>query len=296
MKYYTIFDFCKNTENIKGFVYFFTIIYNFIIIMNNKINIYVINLDKDEERLTKIKKALSPNTFTRVPAIYGNQDDLTIFDNVIITSRVLTPKSVLATGLSHKKAIEMYLVDAKNDTDTDTIGLILEDDATPITDDYMKKVNIAIQNAPTDWEIIKLDYLPTTPMGMYSKIPTTLLTAYLINRKGAEKYVKTPIYYHVDLDVWFKNIVIYNNPYRIFQQEWNNNNGSNNQLYNTYNPFSKNFYILNYKALRFLENEYTIADLLLFLIVCLVVTIWFYFYGIRVLRKCSAFLDSQPRL
>ena len=250
--------------------------------MNNNINIniYVINLDKDNERLTEMEKKLSPNTFIRIPAIYGNKDDLSIFKNVVITSRILTPKSVLATGLSHKKAVETYLVDTEPDLDlTTTFGLILEDDATPINDDYMEKVNIAIQNAPPDWEIIKLDYLPNTSMGFYNRIPTTLFTAYLINRKGAEKYVKTPIYYHVDLDVWFKNIVIYNNPYRVFQQKWDNENGSNNQIYNIYNPFSTKFYILNYKALRLFENEYTIADLILFLFVFVVIFICFNYLG-----------------
>jgi len=243
--------------------------------MNNKINIYVINLEKDTNRLNEIKDKLSPYTFTRIPAIYGNQDDLSIFKDVIITSRVLTPKSVLATGLSHKKAVETYLADIDSDS---TIGLILEDDATPIHKNYMENVKDAIQNAPSDWEIIKLDYLPNTSLGYYNKIPTTLFTAYLINRKGAEKYVKTPIYYHVDLDVWFKNIVIYNNPSREFEQKWDNNNGSNNQIYNIYNPFSRKFYILNYKALRLFENEYTIADLMLFLFVFIFVLICFYFY------------------
>lgn len=239
--------------------------------MNNKINIYVINLEKDTERLSEMENKLSPNTFTRIPAIYGNQDDLSKFKSIVITSRILTPKSVLATGLSHKKAVETYLADTETDIDLNTtFGLILEDDATPINDDYMEKVNIAIQNAPPDWEIIKLDYLPNTSFGFYNKIPTTLFTAYLINRKGAKKYIKTSVYYHVDLDIWFTNIIIYNNPYRVFEQKWDNDNGSNNQIYNIYNPFSTKFYILNYKALRLFENEYTIADLIILLVVFMI--------------------------
>jgi GR25 family glycosyltransferase involved in LPS biosynthesis len=240
---------------------------------STKVNIliYVINLDKDADRLKEMEQKLSPNTFTRIPAIYGNTDNMTKYENILPTSHYFTPKSVLATGLSHKKAIETYLQDLeKNHNHNDhTIGLILEDDAIPLNTNYMKEIETIIKNAPEDWEIIKLDYLPKFTFNTYNKIPTILFTAYLINEKGAMKYKNSFVSYHVDMEVWCKNIVVYNTPTTVFKQIWNNENGSNNQIVKWYNPITKMSYIANYKVIRIGTNEYTIADLILFIIIFL---------------------------
>ena len=239
---------------------------------STKVNIliYVINLDKDADRLKEMEQKLLPNTFTRIPAIYGNTDNMKNYENILPTSHYFTPKSVLATGLSHKKAIETYLQDLeKNHNHDHTIGLILEDDAIPLNTNYMKEIETIIKNAPKDWEIIKLDYLPKFTFNTYNKIPTILFTAYLINQKGAMKYKNSFVSYHVDMEVWFKNIVVYNNPTTVFKQIWNNQNGSNNQIVKWYNPFTKISYIANYKVIRIGTNEYTIADLILFIIIFL---------------------------
>ena len=243
---------------------------------STKVNIliYVINLDKDADRLKEMEQKLLPNTFTRIPAIYGNTDNMKNYENILPTSHYFTPKSVLATGLSHKKAIETYLQDLetnleKNHNHDHTIGLILEDDAIPLNTNYMEEIETIIKNAPKDWEIIKLDYLPKFTFNTYNKIPTILFTAYLINQKGAMKYKNSFVSYHVDMEVWFKNIVVYNNPTTVFKQIWNNQNGSNNQIVKWYNPFTKISYIANYKVIRIGTNEYTIADLILFIIIFL---------------------------
>jgi len=311
---------------------------------NFEILTYVINLDKDVKRLKEMESKLSPNKFTRVPGIYGNTDDMKKYENIFPSSHFLTPKTVLATGLSHKKAIETYLKDIEKsggvaeghdaefllyseerpnptvragaaypkvrskrgftggarrniDNHSDAsmyniptlslrslsefsntentcinskdniIGLILEDDATPIRPEYMKEIETAVKNAPPDWEIIKLDYLPKFSFNTYNKIPTTLFTAYLINRKGALKYKNSVVCYHADIEVWFKDIIVYNNPTIVFEQIWNKQNGSNNQTVNWYNPLSNMSYITNYKVIRVFTNEYTIADLILFILV-----------------------------
>lgn len=238
----------------------------------NKINIliYVINLDKDAHRLKEMEQKLLPNIFTRIPAIYGNTENMANYDDILPTSHFFTPKTVLATGLSHKKAIKTYLYDVETNphhNNSNTIGLILEDDAIPLNTNYMKEIEMIVKNAPNDWEIIKLDYLPKFTFNTYNKIPTTLFTAYLINKKGALKYKNSFVCYHVDMEVWFKNIVVYNNPTIVFKQIWNNQNGSNNQTINWYNPFTKMSYIANYKVIRIWTNEYTIADLILFIMI-----------------------------
>jgi hypothetical protein len=288
---------------------------------NNKVLIYVINLDKDVKRLKDMEIKLSPNAFTRVPAIYGNTDNMKKYENIFPSSHFLTPKSVLATGLSHKKAIETYLKDVEkycnvnnthnNESDNNTIkenkkhnnetegafgadniiGLILEDDAIPIRPEYMKEIDTAVKNAPADWEIIKLDYLPKLSFHTYNKIPTTLFTAYLINKKGALKYKNSIVCYHVDMEVWFKDIVVYNNPTVVFKQIWNNQNGSNNQTVKWYNPLSSMCYITNYKVIRVFTNEYTIADLILLIIVFLSIMALYKSYD-HLPKK----LDEYPKL
>lgn len=257
--------------------------------------IYVINLDKDVKRLKEMELKLSPNTFTRVPAIYGNTDDMKKYDDIFPSSHFLTPKTVLATGLSHKKAIETYLKDVEKycntntntNTDTNTnntkcasniIGLILEDDAIPMHPEYMKEIETAVKNAPQDWEIIKLDYLPKLSLHTFNKIPTTLFTAYLINQKGALKYKNSVVCYHVDMEVWFKDIVVYNNPSVVFKQVWNNQNGSNNQTVKWYNPLSNMSYVTNYKVIRVFTSEYTIADLILFILLLLSIIVLYKSY------------------
>jgi GR25 family glycosyltransferase involved in LPS biosynthesis len=45
-------------------------------------DIYVINLDKDTDRLTKITKKLDPNKFIRIPAVYGKEIDLNNNDDI----------------------------------------------------------------------------------------------------------------------------------------------------------------------------------------------------------------------
>jgi hypothetical protein len=81
------------------------------------------------------------------------------------------------------------------------------------------------------------------------------------------------------MEVWFKDIVVYNNPTIVFKQIWDNQNGSNNQTLKWYNPLSTMCYITNYKVIRVFTGEYTIADLMLLILVFLSIIGATKFYG-----------------
>ena len=55
----------------------------------NSFDFYVINLDKDTDRLKLIEKRLYPNKFIRISGIYGNTTNFENNKDIFITSRYL---------------------------------------------------------------------------------------------------------------------------------------------------------------------------------------------------------------
>ena len=220
------------------------------------IPIYVLNLDKDTDRLAKITAELSPNSFTRVVGIYGDETDFTGQDEIFYPSRYLAPKSALGCAMSHRKAVRQFLDSGQE------YCLILEDDAIPNSVDYLSQIEVAVRDAPADWHIINLDYLPNFGLAEYTSYPTLLKTAYIINRQGAETWLQKAIYYHVDIDLLFYGMRIYNHPTILFRQVWDDTIESNNRKKTSANPL---FYLCElgkFKMLRTGVIEWTGADLL----------------------------------
>lgn len=243
-------------------------------------DIYVINLDKDTDRLKRITHYLNPTFFKRIPGIYGEHENFVNNPDVFFTSRYLVPKSALGCTLSHRLAMKTFLKESHK-----PYVVILEDDAEPTTPTYMDKIEESIKNAPPDWDIIKLDYAPVINIGTYNKIPTLLTTAYVINKNGAEKMLKNKLYYHFDIEKWFFDLNIYNNTEIVFHQVWDENNNSNNRLKKTYNPFCYINESLNFKVMRVYSYEFTYAEFVLFflIIICVIYrkSIFKYFDKIR---------------
>jgi hypothetical protein len=136
----------------------------------------------------------------------------------------------------------------------------------------MEKINESIQNAPEGWDIIKLDYLPKFTIfdkTTYTKYPSLLLTAYIVNKKSAEQILKHKMVYHIDVQFMFMGLNIYNNPEIIFEQIWDKNYVSNNRINSFYNIFG--YECWNIKAIRIFNKEYTFGDLIFlwFLLLCL---------------------------
>lgn len=236
----------------------------------NQFDIYVINLDKDTDRLKQITYNLSPNLFTRIPGVYGNALNTNEYNEILYTSKHLLPKSAIGCAMSHRKAIQTFM-----NTSNKPYALILEDDAVPLTKHYMEEVADAIKNAPSDWNIIKLDYIPKYNIPYYHQLFTLQTTAYVINKPGAEKLLRQPIIYHIDVDMNFYDLKMYNNPKVLFDQNWDENNHSNNRAYSLYNPLNSIHEGINFKAVRILGIEYTAADLILYLIILiLIIVLW----------------------
>jgi len=229
--------------------------------------IYLLNLDKDTERLNEMSKKLYPNRFHRISGIHGNHANLDNYPEIVLAAKYLTPKSAIGCALTHRKAIKTFLDNSNLD-----YALILEDDATPINNNYMEEIRNAIQNAPSDWDIIKLDYWPEFSHN-YNSYPTLLTTAYIINKTGAKKLLDYKVVYHYDVDLNFTNMKIYNSPKVIFRQIWDEQYHSNNRITSSYNPIASIYEGLNFKILRLFDYEFTFADFFLFLFLILIFTL-----------------------
>lgn len=130
-------------------------------------NIWVINLDKDSERLEHVKKQenLLPKPIKRWKAAYGKEEDRVeitkegvstmlskscIFAENEKSSKVLNSPGEIGCWLSHKRLLT-YL--AKMNYPENTGHLICEDDIIVDTDFKNKWATIS-KNIPSDWEFV----------------------------------------------------------------------------------------------------------------------------------------------
>jgi GR25 family glycosyltransferase involved in LPS biosynthesis len=162
----------------------------------SNIPIYYINMDKDISRRNFIEnQSLLYNIkINRISAINGKEKNLKndkielypgynipYFNNYSITN------SELGCTLSHIKAI---YTSYKNN---DELALIIEDDTSFVLVPYWDKtIKQVIDNAPTDWTIIKLFRLGNyNSKQMYKKYDEKRnlwsTVAYIINRQGMKK-------------------------------------------------------------------------------------------------------------
>jgi GR25 family glycosyltransferase involved in LPS biosynthesis len=224
----------------------------------NNFDFYVINLDKDVDRLKELEQNLYPNKFIRVPGVYGKEMNFENNKDIFFTSRYLVPKSVLGSCLSHQKAIKTFL-----NTSSKDYAVILEDDAIPNNSNYINEINDAINNAPSNWDIIKLDFTPVYNND-FNKYFSLLATSYIINKKSANKLLENKIFYYFDFDMNFYNLNLYNNTKIVFKQDWSKD--SNNKNVTLYNPFDLLNVSFTFKCIRILNKEYSFSDLFLFLL------------------------------
>ena len=239
--------------------------------------VYVINLEKDKDRLKRFSEVMYPIPYKRIEAVYGKDVDFTNMEEIFYTSRYLTPRSALGCGLSHRKALKTFLETSKKD-----YAVICEDDATPVNKETLEKdLEEIVNSAPKDWHIIKLDFFPLNTSNDFKQYYNSLTTSYLVNKEGAEKILAHQLFYHVDIDLNFYNINMYCNKEPIFVQIWDENNISNNRinhvLIDKVMPSEDSFLsVLPFKAIRIFDVEFTFAFLFLivFLILLLVVLVY----------------------
>lgn len=168
-------------------------------------DIYYINLDHENDRLTYIKDQLEKNKIIaeRYPGIYGRNINIRMI-NELIKSNILIEnnkwnefhynKAILAIYLTHINLWKKILATTKNN-----YSLILEDDVI-IHPNLNEEINKNIKNVPDDWDILyigrssKLDgieihknvikpsskHIPMTNHGMF---------AYLIKSTSLSKLI-----------------------------------------------------------------------------------------------------------
>jgi GR25 family glycosyltransferase involved in LPS biosynthesis len=229
------------------------------------LDIYIINLDKDIERLNKITKIIHPYKFKRIKAIYGKNVNLKKVKNLTFFARHFLPRSAIGIYLSHIKTWKTIL-NNKND-----MALVLEDDAKPIKEisQIMNKIDQIIKSTPSNWDIIKLQYI-NLPFGHSAQFG-----AYIINKKGIDKCMTKKINFHIDFNLKLFDINIYHSNEVLFIQEYEK---SNNQQMNYVNPFSYtylfgNYFNINYKIFRINNIDFSAADYILMVIILIYITI-----------------------
>ena len=169
---------------------------------NNNIPIFLINLDRNKDRLeilSKRAKKLNLN-ITRFNAYDGS----TINPNVLIHKKLLTPNHFLRKG-QIGCALSHYAVWQKINTD---IALVLEDDVI-IPDDFSQKLKNILQHLPQKWDLVflggcnikgkKINQLFIKPTHNYNRY-NLCLHAYLVNKKSIKRLNKhtIPLYRPID--------------------------------------------------------------------------------------------------
>ncbi len=146
--------------------------------------IYLINLDRDRERLAHMREQLGDVAFTRVPAVDGTRS--------LPTSKGLT-RFELACLESHRNAWRLFL------DSTAAHACFLEDDL-HIEPDFKALVDDGAW-VPTDAHSVKIDtYLQKVRLGAPRPVPGRAIArlytrhessaAYVLSRAGAERYLE----------------------------------------------------------------------------------------------------------
>jgi glycosyl transferase family 25 len=177
--------------------------------MNTINKIFIINLDKDIERLNKSYEQLNFYNITnyeRYPAIYGNnlnKDDLNSYSTNI--GKIIASKSMIGCGISHINIWKNIIKEKINKC------LILEDDFI-LSDNFINKFDIIINNAPLEYDIIFLTNniihnknlkLYDINEYFYKQAFISQTVGYIITLNGANKLLKfiNKVSYHIDVEI-----------------------------------------------------------------------------------------------
>ena len=224
--------------------------------------IYWINLDRSNDRKVNMEKLLKDNAFSGIPnkrisAVDGNNEKY-VYDQFKVYNYNAKTKEYACT-LSHLNAIKQF-----NESKYD-VALILEDDCTLELKKYWKKsVKDIIQNAPSDWEIIMLNYiiLPGNDHPFliwnhdsdYTEVLPSSCLSYIINKKGSNKiikiennkYILSDNIHHVADSYIYKSAKTYCYKYPMFIYP-KDNESNINEDHNSINEYARKLIIENYE-------------------------------------------------
>ena len=170
-------------------------------------SVYVINMDKDTEKMRVMEKTLAGLnvTYTRFPAIDGREVSKKEKREMSfsICSDIMCTKGTIGCGMSH---MSLWKQIAKNDVQS---ALILEDDVV-FTKNAMDVLEKAMDQLPEDWDLLYLGILNTgfAMIDCTNKISTNLCVpsyaggthAYAVSNKGCRKLLQRipKVSWHID--------------------------------------------------------------------------------------------------
>lgn len=211
--------------------------------MNIINKIFIINLDKDIQRLDNVYKQFIKydiKNYERFSGIYGNNLTNDEINNMTTNiGKCIASKSMIGCGISHIKLWEK-IVNDKIDK-----SLILEDDFI-FKEDFLNKFNKVIENAPIEYDII---YLTSNIIHnkhfklydiddiFYKQIFLAQTLGYIITYNGAKKILKNinKISYHIDVELCLKSIIYNYNIISIKEpliyQTFETSNNTNDRYY-----------------------------------------------------------------
>lgn len=174
---------------------------------DEKISLFVINLDKDKDRYAKLLKHYMKSDFSkhqklhRYPAVVGKQEDpkkwlssdaynelMLIEKNGYRTHHHSITRGGLGCFLSHYYLAKKLVQDKSVDS-----YLILEDDTTLFPTTY-KKITKAMEQIPDDWDMVlfyTIRAVGKRENEQFNRLKSFWgLNCYMLNKRGAEKLVK----------------------------------------------------------------------------------------------------------
>jgi GR25 family glycosyltransferase involved in LPS biosynthesis len=163
-------------------------------------------LDRDVERWGKIHATLKSNGIEheRFPAILGSDTTNAKYAQYLVPgTRFITPPNALGCSLSHYMVIQKFYESGAE------VALVLEDDAEGKPTGVKERIEHVLSVAPEGWEMIKLAAWPRLEWDgpiIRRQLFTTECSAYLINRRGAEKVMKRKIFYPSHVDLWLLTV------------------------------------------------------------------------------------------
>jgi GR25 family glycosyltransferase involved in LPS biosynthesis len=183
----------------------------------NKKQIFVINLDRDKERMQKMDILLEGINYKRYPAIYGK--DLSNKEIINKTSKlcrnILCNKGVIGCALSHMNLWKQLIEDKEN-----LMYIIFEDDLIYLDKNNLDNLINFIDNTNYSFDLIYLyclgvcktmkDIQINDNLFLYKSMIPTTTAGYIITKEGAKKLLSylDNVKYHIDISMAItKNII-----------------------------------------------------------------------------------------
>ena len=196
--------------------------------MNGIKKTFLINLDKDKNRLKNVSNELQKQkvNFTRIAGINGKElSNCELKKNTTLFCKLFCTRGTIGCAMSHKKVLN-EIVNSKDLDDKDKI-LILEDDV-KLHDNFRNLLQKVLKSTPKDCDVLYIGYFLSNYNNEYNnfiKLCHMLLGChfksqkqvneyiyepkcpmathgYIVTKKGARKLLEninnTKIYYHID--------------------------------------------------------------------------------------------------